>query len=499
LSLPPPLRGRVGVGGCAAGGLGFLGVEAIVLHARIRDYDEGVYWQSIRAMARNEPLFRSVFASQPPVFYETLLPFYWIGHSLVSLRIAVLVLGLAGLGATYAVGRLLSGQLAGLVAVVLVATSPLYLHQSGIVQADGPAVAIGMVAVALALAALRADGRLRDALAVGAGLALALSVGTKLLGVVTVVPLALVFLGAPRGRGRLLAAAMVGGLVGVVIVAMPALASPGAAYDQLVLSHLRAGQGEGDLAGNLNALFLHRNVPLELLAAVGVVVAARRRDGAIIMPLAWTTASVLAVLFYHPLFPHHVVMLSLTLALVAAIGLRNLPALDLRGGLLAAALVLATATAGGVVAFRDVQLALTPDLHDAEMAAAVQSVSHPGEFWISDNPFAVAAADRDIPGPLVDTSGQRTRAGLLNVGDLEAARVRYDVRWVLEDSFRLEAVLGFRAWLDQHYRAVQHLGGRAVIYRAIASSSSNVAACPSRNAASKARESSCVRRAVRSS
>ncbi|HXM72685.1 MAG TPA: hypothetical protein VN940_05630, partial [Candidatus Dormibacteraeota bacterium] len=169
------------------------------------------------------------------------------------------------------------------------------------------------------------------------------------------------------------------------------------------------------------------------------------------------------------------------------------------GELVAAALVVATATAGGVVAFRDVQLALTPDLHDAEMTAAVQSVSRPGEYWISDNPFAVAAADRDIPGSLVDTSGQRTRAGLLTVGDLEAARIRYDIRWVLEDSFRLEGVPGFHAWLDAHYHAVQHLGGRAVIYRAIASSSSNVVACPSRNAASKAGASSCAWIAARSS
>jgi hypothetical protein len=70
------------------------------------------------------------------------------------------------------------------------------------------------------------------------------------------------------------------------------------------------------------------------------------------------------------------------------------------------------------------------------MTAAVETISRPGDFWISDNPFAVAAANRDIPGPLVDTSGQRTRAGLLTVADLEAARVRYDVRWVLVDSFR---------------------------------------------------------------
>jgi len=54
---------------------------------------------------------------------------------------------------------------------------------------------------------------------------------------------------------------------------------------------------------------------------------------------------------------------------------------------------------------------------------------------------------------------------LLTVGDLEATRVRYGVRWVLVDSFRLDAVPGFRPWLDEHFHAVQHLGGRAVIYQ----------------------------------
>jgi len=447
-------------------GLGFLIAEAVVLNARVRDYDEGVYWQSIRAMARNEPLFRSVFASQPPMFYEALLPLYWVGHSLVSLRIGVLMLGLAGLAATYAVGRLLAGHVAGLVAVVLAATSPLYLHQSAIVQADGPAVAIGMVAVALALGAVRADGRVRDGLACASGVALSLSIGTKLLGVIAVIPIALVVLSAPRGRGRLALATIGGGVVGLVLVLLPALPSPRTAYDQLVLSHLRAARpGQGDLGGNLKLLLLHREVPLEALAAVGIVVAALRRDRAIVMPLAWTAASVLAVLFYHPLFAHHLVMLSLALALVAAVGLRNLPSLGRRGALVAAGLVVAIASAGAFVGFRDVQLALTPDLHDAEMTAAVLSTSRPGDYWISDNPFAVAAADRDIPGPLVDTSGQRIRAGLLTVRDLEAARVRYDVRRVLADSGRLDAVPGYRGWRDQHFHAIKKLGGRAVIYQ----------------------------------
>ena len=146
-------------------GIGFAAIEAIVLNVRIRDYDEGVYWQSIRALARGEPLFSSVFASQPPAFYYALLPFDVAGHAPASLRLGVLILGLVGLAATYVVGRLLAGPIAGLVAVLLAATSPLYLHQSAVVQADGPAVAVSTVSVAFALLAVRADGRKRDLLA----------------------------------------------------------------------------------------------------------------------------------------------------------------------------------------------------------------------------------------------------------------------------------------------------------------------------------------------
>ena len=460
------VRGRLTAWAAVAVGVGFVITEGIVLNARIRDYDEGVYWESIRAMARGEPLFRSVFASQPPAFYYALLPFYTVGHSLTSLRLAVLVLCLVGLAAIYAAGRLLVGGLSALIAVLLLASSPLYLHQSTVVQADAPAVALGILAVALALCAVRADGRLRDPLAVVAGLALAFSAGSKLLGVVTVVPLAIVLLQASRGRGRLAAAVIAGGLLGLLLVFLPAVAAPRAAYEQLVLSHLRAGQGTPQgVAENLTLILFRRYLPLEAVALLGVVAAAVRRDRAIVMPLAWAAVSLLAVLLYHPLFPHHLVMLAPPLALAAAVGLRNLVGLRIHSRLLAAGLVVATASAGAFVALRDLQLTLTPDLHDAEMTAAVLSASQPGDYWISDNPFAVAAADRDIPGPLVDTSGQRTRAGLLTVGDLEATRVRYNVQWLLVDSFRLDAVPGFRAWLDDHFRAVRNLGGRAVIYQ----------------------------------
>src|ERR1700674_1060920 len=446
-------------------GIGFVAAEAILLRAPVGD-DEGVYWQSLRALARGEPLFSSTFASQPPGFYYAFLPFYQFAHSLMGLRVGVLLFGLAGLVATYVGARLLAGDLAGLLALLLAATSAVYVHQSAVLQADGPAVALSTVAVALALAAVRTDGRMRELLAASAGLTLALAVGIKLLGAISVVPIALVLLGATRGRGRLVAAAIAGGLLGSFVILLPALAAPGAVFDQLVLVHLRAGVAEkGDLGGNLRTLLLQREVPLEVLAALGALVAGLRRNRTIVIPLAWVLASVLAVLFYHPLFAHHLVMLSPALAMTAAVGVRNLGELGRAALVAAGALVLATAATGAVVAVGEARMALRPDPHDAELTAAVRVASRPADFWISDNAYAVAAADRDIPGWLVDTSGQRTEAGLLTVRDLEAARVRYDVAWVLVDGPQLDRVPGFRPWLDAHFRAVQSLGGGAVVYQ----------------------------------
>src|ERR1700730_19438245 len=93
-------------------GIGFVAAEAIVLTAPVGD-DEGFYWQSLRALARGEPLFSSTFASQPPGFYYAFLPFYGFAHSLTGLRVGVLLFGLAGLVATYVGARLLAGDVGG--------------------------------------------------------------------------------------------------------------------------------------------------------------------------------------------------------------------------------------------------------------------------------------------------------------------------------------------------------------------------------------------------
>src|SRR5690349_18687254 len=164
------------------------------------DYDEGVYWQSLRAMAAGHPLFREVFSSQPPLFLLGLYPFYLVlGQSFVAARLAVVLYSLAGLAAIYFAGRAVAGRWAGLAACALLAVDPLYLRVSHTLQAEAPALAFQLVCVALAAeAAKRPAGsdRRRRMLAAASGAALGLGIMVKLFDVVALLP-ALLYLATP--------------------------------------------------------------------------------------------------------------------------------------------------------------------------------------------------------------------------------------------------------------------------------------------------------------
>ncbi len=439
-----------------------------MIHAGSRDYDEGVYWQSISAMVRGEPLFRSVFASQPPAFYFALFPFYLVSHSLTALRLTVLCFALAGIAAVYLAGRLEAGPSAALVAALLLLSSPLYIQEAAIVQADMPAVAMTVVALAIMIAATHRCDRRASVLAALAGLVFATALGLKLFAAVAVVPL-LVYLLVPRRQPWRVIASFAGGTVaGIIIILIPAFASPGIAFDDLVSGHLLAGQASrAGIAANLAQLLHLRELPLIALALAGSLIAILRRDARIVAPLGWSIAATIAILTYQPLFPHHLVLLPPALALTTAVGFDRLASWRPTRAGIAAVLVLLVGAIGLAVGLRDAQRSFIPNGHDASLATAIRSATQPGDYVVSDNPFAVALAGRDIPGPLLDTSHQRTAAGLLTVADLDAARDYYRVKFVLTDSGRLQSVPGFSDWLAAHYRLVATIGRNSSLYTAL--------------------------------
>ena len=309
-----------------------LGLRLWALGGATHDYDEGVYWQSLRALAEGHPLFASVFSSQPPLFLLALAPFYLLfGQTLLAARLAVALYSLAGLGAIYLAGRAIGGRWVGVIALGLLATDPLYLAESYTLQAEAPALAFAAVAVALAALAAHSPAPRRRWLAFGAGLALALGCGIKLFDVVALVPVALYLLapvgaalvdaaGLPRwpGAARIAAqtrqalpdllAGALGAVLGVALVFLPFVGVWPALYDQVFRFHLAAGGAPaGGLSGNIHILAgVGSELPLEIVAALTALVALARRRWAILPPVLWVLASLALLLRQQPLFTHHV-------------------------------------------------------------------------------------------------------------------------------------------------------------------------------------------------
>jgi hypothetical protein len=418
-----------------------------MLHRLSFDWDEGVYWQSLEAMRRGHRLFGEVFSSQPPFFLAGLSPVYnLLGGGIVAGRLPVMVGSLVSLVAVFLVGRALAGPWTGLGAMAVLAFDPLYLELSDRLQADLPCVVIGVVGVAVAAQALRRGSG--SALWVVAGGVVGLSIMTKLLGVVFVVPLAWLALSSDRSQWRHLGAAGSGLGLAVILVLAPFAGDLGSVYRQAISLHLGARVSEPQSLGE--------KVNRIIVSYPAVV--------------PWLAAALAADLAQGPLFIHHLLVLAPPLALLAgaAPGL-VLQAMVYRRKASAAtpvgsqaALAIGAATTAVVAALGVVAMASPlppPDATTAPTIAAITAFVPKGVTVVTDEPFAAAYTGHPVPPNLVDQSHARITSGELTTARVTADTEAAGARAVIFSTGRLDTLSGFPAWVALHFRLVDDAGG----------------------------------------
>ena len=497
---PPTLSAALGAGIARISPAGWVAVGACVLSLALalqtlqgpaNDYDEGVYWQSLRAMANGHPLFSSIFSSQPPLFLLSVYPFYIVfGQSLSAARLALVFFSVGGIAGVYLAGRALGQRTIGAVACVLLALDPLYQHGAHTLQAELPSVALQIWAVAVTLLAMRATGSRRGWLAVIAGILLGCALLVKLFAVAALVPIVL-YLSAPLFRrwldeqGRLrwpgwdeilaglrqiaptlgLAAA---GLVGVVVlVLLPFVGQLGTAYDQVVRFHLVAAQANSfPLSHNLEwlryALVDKRLIYLPILATLVII---WRRMWLAAPLILWALADFVTLVRQQPLLDHHIVLISPALALIAGCGVvaawrvaqtfsvENWRRVGL--ALTAALLALACLSSLSLTLQRNAEANGPVATRTLRMAIALQSVSAPSEVVLSDDQYVAAMANRDVPPQLVDTSAVRITSGYLTAPELETYITRNRIHVILFANGRFDLLPDFRDWVAARYTQVE--------------------------------------------
>ncbi len=155
-------------------------------------FDDGVFASSALAMRAGEVPFRDIFSSQGPVF----LPLLWVAdlvgfRTMDGPRILSVAAGVVVTIAVYSCARRLTTRANALLAAGLVTTSGSILWVTVPVNADGPSLALSVLAVAIALR-YRDDPHLRTA--VGMGIAAGAAVSIKALSVPAVVIAGLIVL-----------------------------------------------------------------------------------------------------------------------------------------------------------------------------------------------------------------------------------------------------------------------------------------------------------------
>ncbi|HXC51766.1 MAG TPA: glycosyltransferase family 39 protein [Candidatus Limnocylindrales bacterium] len=441
-----------------------------------REYDEGVYLLSARAVNHGHELFSDVFSSQPPAFLESLaLSMRVAGDSLETGRVFILCFGLLALGSIASIARRLYGIWAAPVAAAGLAIGATFLDLSHLVQAELPSLAIALASLAACLEA-RAHSWSRGWL-IATGALFALAALFKLFIVPFAVPLAFLLLLAPErdddpawsldGRGLLLLQRAAGRMLlvaggAVAIGCIPLFCYDiGALFEQTVSFQLVKHEVyELNRQANLMRCWKHiaSEPTLAISAAVGGLWLIRHNRLIFAWLLGWLVASLFVLMEQTPLFWRHFVLLA-PIVVLAATSLLS-PLTDQRG--LSSAL-LVTMSLLGVWSYPSIAtpagvFPLIPQRQSEEtqatsiraVAAWIGEHSDAGDLVAGDDPMAIYLAGRQSPPGLCDSSRARINSQSLTlaIAREQSATARIIV---LRDDGRLSRLPGYPAWLAKNY------------------------------------------------
>ncbi|MEX1006725.1 MAG: glycosyltransferase family 39 protein [Acidimicrobiia bacterium] len=436
-----------------------LGLVALVLRlpalfaTRSLVFDDGVFASSALAMRTGGQPFRDIFSSQGPVF----LPLVWLAdllgfRTLDAPRLLTVASGVLLTIAVYSCARRVTSRGHALLAAGLVTTSGSVLWVTGPVNADGPSMALSVLAIALALRSLDHVDPGGKWNAVWVGLAGGAAASIKALSVPAVVIAGVVLL---LWRRRVWDAALAAAVaIGVYLVtALPWGLSR--VWDQSFTYHndARRLNTRPDAAWKVVTTLWERD-PLVLvaLALAFVMFLVTRftgaprvhqderqpRVGVVVAVLALWAVLVFTLLVWEPaLFRAHVAQLVPPLALLAS--LRPPP----WAVLAVAAVVVAPFWA---IENRSILWPHGYRGHDAEVVARLREL--PGDaLVISDDPGLAWRAGHGPPGDFADPSFQRIEQGRITEGSVARAAASAEVCGVVVSS-------------PQHFGRLVGLGSR---------------------------------------
>lgn len=453
------------------------------------DHNEGVYFNSARLLARGEPLFTSVFSSQPPVFLKTLAwHFAAFGDTSPSGRVFMAGWGVLALSAmAFLSWRLFSAATAAWT-VFIAASAYLFFRAGHTAEAEMPAVALALVSMGLCLWASRRDSL---GLAACAGSVFALALMTKVLVVPWLAAAGILLLPTAEGRiawGGIFSRRSFARFLSFGVALATACAILFAAFDakemwcQAFFFHFDKRETTGEAMPAMANLahmvrYLGRDIGIAALTLAGTAVIMRSGGVALVWWGALAASSLAFLLVHTPMAPNHVLLLCVCLAFAAAVGAqaatcllsRKLPAMVAIVAVALFSQICVEASmsgvplaGGGVLTLNTVRNhakfpnSSVPD-QDQRIIEYLRAHTRPDEPVVSDGHRAVFWSGRASPPFLCDITHERVLSGWLRDKDL--IKHSTGVGTIVIQTGQLSRFPAFLQWVEENYDVALEVPG----------------------------------------
>jgi 4-amino-4-deoxy-L-arabinose transferase-like glycosyltransferase len=408
--------------------------------------DSDVYLAMAMMVFRGFTLYNEIFCGHPPLMIWILvLAFRAFGVSAVVGGIIGVGLSLIGISGVFFVAKRLSGFSAGIISVILLSFSPLYLQVSR--SASNEILLCALTPWMLYSFLLHLESKSFRWLILS-GLLSGLAFLSKFYAVFLFLPICLYFVYKRSYREV---------AYYLILTVAPMLTlltfDLNAVWRDVFLFPLYRPVMSFDLRLEIIIGFLRENLGLILLGFAGAFFQLRvHKNERTNFLILWLLITFLGLTFQATLFKHHLVHTLIPLTVCTSFLIQELPRLKPKKA--TAFILLLLAVTVPITATYD-PVGITPRFPDLvrvrfEVAYIVQNLTGPNDFVVSGDLMIPVIANRMVPPNLIDISSTRYGAKFLSSRDLIEACINYNVKVVII-STRLLSFVKFINFVHKYY------------------------------------------------
>lgn len=438
-----------------------------LINRPVKDNDEGIYLTSFLLVDRGHPAYKETYFSQPPGFLLSVYPgFVLFGKTLQAARLTVGLWSLIGLLAIIWIGFELKNKWAGLLAISLLFLLPSYFNQSLTFQSDILITTFSLICLA---ALIKFGKNLHLPWFIISTFFLNLSFWTKF--DITFFPSFVVFFWLMYRKKKItfkeitnLFLIFLTESMGFFILFILPFGAREVFYNSILLRF------QATISSSSSFLLINYLIKDIVLSAIiiGSLVSTffkkNKSSSSSNIILLWSIFVLIIFFFYRPLFPHHLVILTVPYVLLFSLLLVNFINKSTFRYVVLTVLIVsltnrintATKTSSGLI-----------NKQQQKAVEIIKKYANINDFVISDEEILNGISGRLPPPELSDVSQVRIRSNNLTPENFAKIIQKYKPKLIIPWNGRLESIKNFKENLSG-YKILTSFSSSKNIYMRIA-------------------------------